>query len=80
MSSIGKDLRKILGDKQVLDLPEDVSAYANDATFYIAKKNIKNLFLSAVQPYGLSMACHAYPKILILICLKRFIAKLIWRF
>ncbi|HQO39540.1 MAG TPA: FAD-linked oxidase C-terminal domain-containing protein [Spirochaetota bacterium] len=39
MSSIGKDLRKILGDKQVLDLPEDVSAYANDATFYIAKKN-----------------------------------------
>ncbi|HPS56903.1 MAG TPA: FAD-linked oxidase C-terminal domain-containing protein [Spirochaetota bacterium] len=39
MSSIGKDLRKILGEKQVLDLPEDVSAYANDATFYIAKKS-----------------------------------------
>ncbi|MCL1865147.1 MAG: FAD-binding protein [Spirochaetes bacterium] len=39
MSSIGKDLRKILSSEQVLDLPEDVSAYANDATFYVAKKN-----------------------------------------
>jgi len=37
MSSIGKDLRKILPARRVLDLPEDLSAYANDATFYIAK-------------------------------------------
>lgn len=37
MSSIGKDLRKILSAERVLDLPEDVSAYANDATFYIAR-------------------------------------------
>ena len=39
MSSIGKDLRKILSSRQVLDLPEDVSAYASDATFYIAKRS-----------------------------------------
>jgi glycolate oxidase len=39
MSSIGKDLRKIIRSDQVLDLVEDVSAYANDATYYIAKKN-----------------------------------------
>jgi glycolate oxidase len=39
MSSIGKDLRKVLRSDQVLDLAEDVSAYANDATYYIAKKN-----------------------------------------
>jgi glycolate oxidase len=39
MSAIGKDLRKILSSEQVLDLPEDVSAYAHDATFYVAKRN-----------------------------------------
>jgi len=39
MSSIGKDLRKIVSPEQVLDLIEDVSAYANDATYYIARKN-----------------------------------------
>lgn len=39
MSSIGKDLRKVLRSEQVLDLAEDVSAYANDATYYIAKRN-----------------------------------------
>ncbi len=39
MASIGKDLRKILNTRRVLDLPEDVSAYANDATFYIAKRS-----------------------------------------
>lgn len=39
MSSIGKDLRKILSSGQVLDMPEDVTAYANDATYYIARKN-----------------------------------------
>ncbi len=39
MSSIGKDLRKVLGSEQVLDQEEDVSAYANDATYYIARKN-----------------------------------------
>lgn len=39
MSSIGKDLRKVLRSEQVLDQVEDVSAYANDATYYIAKKN-----------------------------------------
>jgi len=38
MGSTGKDLRKILSHKQVFDQPEDVSAYANDATFYIAKR------------------------------------------
>lgn len=37
MSSIGKDLRKILSAERVLDQPEDVSAYANDATFYVAR-------------------------------------------
>lgn len=39
MSSIGKDLRKVLRPEQVLDLDEDVSAYANDATYYIARRN-----------------------------------------
>ena len=39
MATIGKDLRKILSSEQVLDLPEDVSAYAHDATFYVAKRN-----------------------------------------
>ena len=39
MSSIGKDLRKLLRSEQVLDQIEDVSAYANDATYYIAKRN-----------------------------------------
>ena len=39
MSSIGKDLRKILSSEQVFDALEDVSAYAHDATFYVAKRN-----------------------------------------
>ena len=39
MNSIGKDLRKIVPERRVLDLPEDLSAYANDATFYIAKRS-----------------------------------------
>ena len=39
MSSIGKDLRKVLPSERVLDLIEDVSAYANDATYYIVKRN-----------------------------------------
>lgn len=39
MSSIGKDLRKVIRSEQVLDLAEDISAYANDATYYIAKRN-----------------------------------------
>lgn len=39
MSSIAKDLRKILDSAQVLDMQEDVLAYANDATYYIAKVN-----------------------------------------
>jgi len=39
MSTLGKDLRRVLRTDQVLDLAEDVSAYANDATYYIAKKN-----------------------------------------
>lgn len=39
MSTIAKDLRKILNSSQVLDMQEDILAYANDATYYIAKKN-----------------------------------------
>ncbi len=39
MSSLGQDLRKILSDKQVLDEKEDLLAYANDATFYIARRS-----------------------------------------
>lgn len=39
MSSLGKDLRKMLSDRQVLDQKEDLLAYANDATFYIARRS-----------------------------------------
>ncbi|HOP63431.1 MAG TPA: FAD-linked oxidase C-terminal domain-containing protein [Spirochaetota bacterium] len=38
MSSLGIDLRKILSNGQVLDEKEDLLAYANDATFYIASR------------------------------------------
>lgn len=47
MSSIGKDLRKVIGPEKVLDLPEDISAYANDATYYIARKNPDAVVLPA---------------------------------
>lgn len=39
MSSPGKDLRKLLSDRQVLDEKEDLMAYANDATFYLARRS-----------------------------------------
>jgi glycolate oxidase len=34
MEGLGKDLRRILAGRQVLDSPEDCLAYANDATHY----------------------------------------------
>ena len=39
MSSLGNDLRKLLSHEQVLDEKEDLLAYANDATFYIARRS-----------------------------------------
>ncbi len=39
MSSLGKDLRRILSQEQILDEKEDLLAYANDATFYIAERS-----------------------------------------
>jgi len=69
MSSIGKDLRKVIRSEQVLDQAEDVSAYANDATYYIAKKNPDAVVLSestadvsAVMKYAFAKRIPVVPR------------------
>lgn len=39
MEGMGKDLRRIIAGKQVLDAPEDCLAYANDATHYYCQQS-----------------------------------------
>ncbi len=69
MSSLGKDLRKIIRSDQVLDQIEDVSAYANDATYYIVKKNPDAVVLpestadvSAVMKYASAKRIPVVPR------------------
>lgn len=38
MKSLTQDLKRLLSDKQVLSLPEDLMAYASDATHYYANR------------------------------------------